>query len=193
MQNRLFLGFARWAIGLALASLLLWVGCGPSPSQRENLQSIMENRSLSEEEKLTRLALAIFDLVNVEIIQTQSDGHAVSLAVRANNDSVIRQVMEGKPQEQLSQALKEFHFKLLNPQIAEYLRRAKDMRLQRLTVSLQPVQAGGAQRATLGDELYRLVLERDRFEKFLQVANLRAQEALPQAEKIWRVEVDQFK
>lgn len=193
MQHRLFLGFARWATGLALASLLLWVGCGPGPSQRENLQAIMENRSLSEEEKLTRLALAIFDLVNVEIIQIQPEGHEVSLAVRANNDSVIRQVMEGKPPEQLSQALKEFHFKLLNPQIAEYLRRAKDMRLQRLTVSLQPVQAGGAQRAALGDEQYRLVLERDRFEKFLQVANLRAQEALPQAEKIWRVEVDQFK
>lgn len=193
MQHPLFLGFARWATGLALASLLLWVGCGPNPSQRENLQSIMENQALSEEEKLTRLALAIFDLVNVEIIQTQPDGHAVSLAVRANNDSVIRQVMEGKPQEQLSQALKEFHFKLLNPQIAEYLRRAKDMHLQRLTVSLQPVRDGGAQQATLGDEPYRLVLERDRFEKFLQVANLRAQEALPQAEKIWRVEVDQFK
>lgn len=193
MQHPLFLGFARWATGLALASLLLWVGCGPNPSQRENLQSIMENQALSEEEKLTRLALAIFDLVNVEIIQTQPDGHAVSLAVRANNDSVIRQVMEGKPQEQLSQALKEFHFKLLNPQIAEYLRRAKDMHLQRLTVSLQPVRDGGAQQATLGDEPYRLVLERDRFERFLQVANLRAHEALPQAEKIWRVEVDQFK
>jgi len=180
-------------VGTSLALTSLWLlGCGPTPSQRENLQSIMENRSLSEEEKLSRLALAIFDLVDVELTPAEPDGHAVRLAVRANDDDVIRQVLQGKPADQLKQALKEFHFKLLNPQIAEYLRRARDMHLRRLTVSLQGVRSGDGQRTTLGEEQYRLVLERDRFENFLQVANLRAEAAVPQAEKIWRIEVDQF-
>lgn len=191
MNRRLMFGPLWIALGISGAVLLMW-GCGPSPSQRETLQSIMENRTLSEEEKLARLALAIFAVVDIEVIPAEPDGHAVGLAVRSNDDDVIRQVMEGKPAAQIQQALKEFHFKLLNPQIAEYLRRARDMHLRRLTISLQPIRSGAGQRTTFGEEQYRLVLERERFEQYLQVANLRSQEALPQAEKIWRVEVDQF-
>lgn len=191
MNRRSMFGLIWFAVATGWVALLT-VGCGPTPSQRETLQSIMENRTLSEEEKLARLALAIFAVVDIEITPGEPDGQAVRLAVRSNDDDVIRQVMDGKPAEQLQRALKEFHFKLLNPQIAEYLRRARDMHLRRLTISLQPVRDSAGQRTTFGEEQYRLVLDRERFEAYLQVANLRAQDALPQAEKIWRVEVDQF-
>jgi len=184
----------KWpALSWALLLLAAPLGCGRTTSHQESLQAIVENKSLSEADKLEKMAAHCFDLLGFALTPARTSGHAVELNVRGHDDKVIRQVMEGKGADQLNQALKEFHFKTLNLQLADYLRRAKDMHLSQLTVALHlndPGLGGGP----IGlEERYRLVLSSDQFAAFLEIARLRPAESLAKAEKLWRVVIDEFR
>jgi hypothetical protein len=173
---------------------LTWVGgCGGTPSTQDHLQAILEDQSLSETDKLEKLAVHCFDLRAFAVTPATPTGHAVELQIRGHDDRVIRQVMDGKGPDALHQALKEFHFKTLNLQLADYLRRAKDMHLGQLTVSLQLQTPGSVDDVDGGQEMYRLVLPAEQFAAFLEVAKLRPAESLAKAEKLWRVISDEFR
>jgi len=190
-------GFAgRLAVCLGLGWLILVAevgcgGCGRGPSHHDTLQGIMQDRSLNEAAKLERLAEHIFDLTRAEVSPVQPSGFAAELQVKGPDDSVIRQVTSGKSAAETNRALKEFHFKSLNPQLANYLRRAQDLHLQQLTVSLLVNESSGGGDAAA--EKYRLILKRDDFQRAMEAATLPAREALPTLERLWQVQLDGFR
>ncbi|MDP1563621.1 MAG: hypothetical protein Q8M16_19755 [Pirellulaceae bacterium] len=180
-----------WLLGLVIAALAS--GCGSDPTHQDHLQQILSNTNLSEAEKLEQMAKQIFNLTEFSLAAADPIGHNVTLTIRGNDDQVVRKIMEGKDAAALNKALKEFHLKTLNFQLADYLIRAQDMHLQQLTIALQVAEAGSQSSKTGGDVKYRLNLPKKNFAEFLTVAKLRPQEGLPKAEKLWEVVVDQFR
>lgn len=180
-----------WLLGCMMAALAS--GCGSDPTQQDNLQQILSNTNLSEAEKLEQMAKQIFNLSEFSLAAADPIGHHVTLTIRGNDDQVVRKIMEAKDAAALNKALKEFHLKTLNFQLADYLIRAQDMHLQQLTVVLQVSEVGSASSETGGDVKYRFNLPKKNFAEFLTVAKLRPQEGLPKAEKLWEVVVDQFR
>ena len=187
LVSALWLGFAP------IATILGTAGCGESPSQRDVWQTVLEDRSLGEPERLSKLAELMFDL-NSCVVGPGPDqrGHRVELTVRAGAEDVVRQVMKDRPADQLPLALKEFHFKSLNNQLADYIRRAKDLHLEEVQLTLQARDAQGGGDDSSSAVLYQCSLPKNRFSDFLAVANLRARESIPKLEKIWTVTVDEF-
>lgn len=188
MLDRLFFSCFLTAV---MASFVL--GCGSSPSHQDKLREITDDTSLTEEDKLKRLAEQIFNLSEFAIMPAEPPGHHVTLSIRCNDDEVVRKIMEGKAPANLQSALKEFHLKGLLLQLADYLIRVQDMHLQRLTVSLHSTDNGESDSHGMETRRYQLVLARAKFAEFLAVAKLRPQEGVPKAETIWKVEHDQFR
>ncbi len=180
-----------WFLGIAISALAS--GCGSDPTHHDNLQQILSDTSLSEPEKLEQLARQIFNLAEFSLTPADPLGHEVTLSIRSNDDQVVRKIMENKDAAELNKALKEFHLKALNLQMADYLVRAQDMHLQDLTVILQVADDGSGTSPVSGDALYQLQLPQKHFAEFLTIAKLRPQESLPKAEKLWKVAVDQFR
>jgi hypothetical protein len=179
---------------LVLCSTFTWAsGCGSNASHQESLQEILSDPQLNETEKLERMAQQIFNLAEFSVEPALPNGHAVTLLIRGNDDQVVRKIMDGKEAAALQKALKEFHLRALNLQLADYLIRAQDMHLQQVTLALQVAEPGSSTAASPGEVKYRLVLSRQQFAEFLAIAKLRPQEAVPKAEKLWQVVLDQFR
>lgn len=183
-----------WVLRLfGIAMVVIASGCGSAPTHQDQLQQILSNAKLSEAEKLEQMAKQIFNVAEFSLEPAQPQGHQVTLMIRGNDDRSVRKIMESKDAKSLNQALKEFHMRSLNLQMADYLIRAQDLHLQQLTMAIQVADADAADASTDGDVKYRLVLPRKHFAEFLTIAKLRPQEAVPKAEKLWQVVVDQFR
>lgn len=169
------------------------LGCGSTPSHHDQLREIIDDTSLTEEDKLKQLAERIFNLSQFELVPSEPVGHQVTLSIRCNDDQVVRKIMENKASAELDKALKEFHLKALLLQLADYLIRVQDMHLQRLTIKLHNDGQSESNPPAADGIVYQFSLRRDKFAEFLTIAKLRPQESIPKAEKIWKIEVDQFR
>jgi hypothetical protein len=188
IQRGSYIWFSLLMMGLFFAAN----GCGSSPSHQDHLQEIINDTSLSEEEKLQKLAERIFNLASFSLGSAGPLGHQLTLEIHANDDSVVRKIMEGKDSKALNAALKEFHLKTLQLQLADYLLRAQEMHVQQLSILIKDSKPAETT-ATPNDVKYQLVLERKQFAEFLSIAKLRPQESIPKAEKLWTVVVDGYR
>lgn len=175
-----------------MTALFHSLGCGGNTSNQDRWQSILQDSSRTNDDKLVAIAEAMFDCESAEC--SQVDGRfQVSIVAKGLEPTVIAKTTATKNAEIQKSAHKSFQLRSLISQLGNYVHYMRSHHLGMVRVQLMVNDVTGENVSETRSRAYELELEPEQFDAFIEASKKKSAEAIPSAESLWRVTFDRWK